>query len=136
MAGRPFEDPSTRPGDETLHAALGPAFAPYRTLAELTAPFRREWAYSKSGGWMLKIHDRSKALLYVIPLAGSFRISLAIREAERDTLLADSQPALLHDRLATARKFSEGFALQFDVCSDADLEALEPFLTKLIALRG
>ena len=80
---------------------------------------------------MLKIHDGRKALVYLIPLNDAFRMSMAIREAERDELLADVDLAALHDKLASAKTYSEGFALQFDVDSEMDFGPVESFIGRL-----
>jgi hypothetical protein len=101
----------------------------------LASAFACEWNFSKGSGWMLKVHDGKKALLYVIPLAGGFKISMAIRESERDALLADSDLTAMRDRLASAKHYSEGFALQFDIDETADFAPVESFLSKLIAAR-
>ena len=129
-------DPSSAPDDESLRATLGGTFAGYSALMELAAGFAPEWNFSERSGWMLKIHDRKKALLYLIPLDRSFRVSLTIRETERDTFLRDDDLAGLHDRLAAARKFPEGFAVAFDVAADSHFEQVRLFIGKLIAARA
>jgi len=135
MQARPFADPETQPTETALEAVLGPTFGCYSSLIGLTAAFADMWGYSRPSGWMLKVHDGKKALLYLIPTTGSFRISMAIREPERAAFLRDPDLASLHDKLASARKFSEGFALQFDVDDATDSAIVEPFVSKLIAAR-
>jgi hypothetical protein len=132
---RPFADGAQRPTEAALESTVGRAFGRYESILGLTAAFSQEWNFSKGGGWMLKVHDGKKALLYMIPLAGGFRISMAIREAERDAFLDDPDLVSLHEVLASARKFSEGFAVQFDVADPTDSATAEPFVSKLIAAR-
>jgi hypothetical protein len=132
---RPFLDASIKPVELAVAAALGSAHARYRSILELAGGFAEEWNFSKGSGWMLKIHDGRKALVYLIPLNDAFRMSMAIREAERDELLADADLAAVHDKLASARKYSEGFAIQFDVDSEMDFGPVESFIGRLIGLR-
>jgi hypothetical protein len=132
---RPFADSGIRPTEPELESTLGGALGRYRSLLGLTTAFSREWNYSKTSGWMLKVHDGKKALFYLIPLDCGFKVSLAIRESEREALMADPDLAALTDTLASAKKFSEGFGVQFDVDGRADRGAVEAFMTKLIAIR-
>jgi len=132
---RPFADAARRPTEAALASTVGRAFGRYESILRLAAAFSQEWSFSKSGGWMLKVHDGRKALLYLIPLAGGFRISMAIRESERDAFLSDPDLASLREALASARKFPEGFAVQLDVDDATDFATVEPFVSKLIAAR-
>jgi hypothetical protein len=132
---RPFADAARRPTEVALESTVGRAFGRYESILRLAAAFSQEWNFSKAGGWMLKVHHRKKALLYLIPLVDGFRISMAIREPEREAFLHDPDLASLHDNLASARKFSEGFAVQFDVDDATDSATVEPFVSKLIAAR-
>jgi hypothetical protein len=133
--GRPFGDPAVKPIESVLESTLGKSFSRFGATLALAAAFSQEWNFSKGSGWMLKVHDGKKALLYVIPLAGCFRISMAIRESERDALLADPDLLAVHDRLASSKKFSEGYAIGFDVDETSDFASVESFVSKLIAAR-
>ena len=136
MNARPFLEKSNQPNDQTLQAALGSLHAAYQDLIALADSYQQAWTFTKSSGWMLKIHDRKKALFYLIPLRGGFKISLAIRPAEREALLRDDELADLHEKISSSKKYSEGFALQFDIASPQELPLLVLFMKKLIAIRG
>jgi hypothetical protein len=114
---------------------LGNAYTCYQKIIDQTGSFLQEWAFSKSSGWMLKIHDRKKALLYLIPLNAGFRISLTIRENERNNFLCDDELINMHDQISSAKKYTEGFALQFDVANQKEYQPVEQFIRKLGALR-
>ncbi|HEX7492298.1 MAG TPA: DUF3788 family protein [Candidatus Limnocylindrales bacterium] len=132
---RPFSDPALKPTESAIESTIGQSFDRYQSVLALASSFSREWNFSRGSGWMLKIHDGKKALLYLIPLAGRFKISMAIRETERDALQADQQLAELHAKLASAKKYSEGLALQFDIDEAADFAVVASFLSRLIAVR-
>ena len=135
MEERPFMDKNQMPEDTTLRAVLGNRFSDYQQLTGLAAAYSQVWNFSKSSGWMLKVFDRQKALFYLIPLNNAIRISLAIREKERDVLLEDKGLSALHEKISSAKKVVEGFALKFDILGDSDLPILINFLAKLIAIR-
>lgn len=136
MQERPFPDQSIQPSEPAIQAALGNTYACYQKITGLASAYAQEWTFTKSSGWMLKIYDRKKALLYLIPLNGGFKISLAIREQEREALLRDDALAIIYDKIAASKKYSEGFALQFDIANENEFQPVELFIRKLIVLRG
>lgn len=133
---RPFRDPKRAPSDADVVAALQRSAPFYRALADQTATFEKEWIHSKAGGWMAKVHDGQKALCYVVPLVGSFRVSLTVRPAEREALLADARVAELHERLRGAKRYAEGHALRFDVDDRATATVVRELLARIIELRA
>jgi hypothetical protein len=135
MADRPFLAQSSKPNDETLQAALGPAYSDYLTILGRTTAFARDWTFTRPGGWILKIHDRKKALFYLIPQNQGFRMSMAIRESERAALLRDPELVSVHEAISSARKYAEGFALAFDVDGQSAIGPAELLITKIIAER-
>lgn len=136
MADRPFLAQSSKPNDESLRAALGPAYGDYRVILGHTTAFARAWTFTRTGGWILKIHDRKKALLYLIPLNHGFRISMAIRENEREVMLRDPELVSVHEAISSAREYPEGFALAFHVDGQSAIGPAELLVTKLIAERA
>jgi hypothetical protein len=134
-ADRPFGNPTFEPTEDGLEAALGPAIGRFDVIRGLAAGFDQEWTFYRGSGWMLRIHDGRKALLYLVPLRDGFRASMAIREAERVALAADAGLAAVRPALESARKVPEGFALAFDITGEGDFEPIRSFVEKLIAAR-
>ena len=132
---RPFRDPKREPTEAEVVAALQRAAPMYRALTKQSATFERQWVHSKAGGWMLKVHDGQKALFYLVPLVGSFRVSLTVRPAERDALLADARVAEIHRQLRDAKKYAEGHALRFDVADRTAATTVGELLARIIELR-
>ena len=135
MTESPFSNPEFPPNEQALECTFGANYESYRKLMTLAASFSREWNFSKTSGWMLKVFTKKKALFYLTRLEGGFKLSLTLRETEREALLQESELIGLHEKIASAKKFVEGFYLQFEILSKADFRIVEPFITKLIALR-
>jgi hypothetical protein len=136
MDERPFVDPGRQPTDDAVSAVLGAARPSWTRLLGLAGPFATEWSHSARGGWMLKVADRKKALLYLVPLRDAFRVSLTVREAEREAFLADADLAPVHDRIREATRYTEGYALYFEVSGGADIGPLETLIGELVAVRS
>jgi hypothetical protein len=136
MADRPFLEQSNKPTDEAVAAELGAAYVYFGMAVDLASSFARDWSFARTSGRMLKIHDRRKTLFYLIPLSQGFKLSMAIRESERDAFVLDPELAALHEAISEARKYPEGFALAFTVEGAPEFEPLALLIPKLIAARA
>lgn len=136
MEERPFIEKSIKPTDQTIQATLRSTYIYYKNVVDLASSFSQEWTFSDSGGWMLKVYDRKKALFYLIPLNDSLKISLTIRKIEQEAFLRDDELKMLHDKISSSKKYIEGFALQFEIANKNEFQSLELFIRKLIALRA
>jgi hypothetical protein len=136
MRKRPFIDKSIKPTEQAIQTALGSTAIYYEKIIDLISSYAQEWTFTKSSGWMLKIYDHNKALFYLIPFIDGFKISMAIRENEREAFLRDDELKILHDKISSSKKYIEGFALQFDITDQNEFQPLELLITKLIAIRA
>ena len=132
---RPFIDKSFKPDKQSLQAALGSVYPCFINFLNMASAFSQAWIFSKTGGWMLKIYDSKKALFYLIPLTEGFKISLAIRENERNHYLREDRFNAIHEIILSSKKVSEGFALHFDITSPQDFLKIDQFIEKLIDFR-
>lgn len=135
MEERLFLDKSAKPTQKTMQSALGDTYAYFEELMNITKSFLKDWNFSKSSGWMLKVHDKKKALFYLIPFKNEFKISMAVRENERKIFLEDYELEEIHDAIKSAKQYREGFVLRFKVTDDVGYEILELLIGKLISLR-
>jgi hypothetical protein len=135
MHERPFHNEKSKPTDVSLKRTLSSTFSYYNQLLKYTKAFSREWNYSKSSGWMLKVFDNKKALLYLIPLSNQFIVSLTVRENEREMLLRDNEIEFYKGQLSQAKKYSEGYAMRFSVTDKESFSETILFIQKIIALR-
>jgi len=135
MTERPFLDKTKKPTEKSMQAKLGSTYIYYMKIVGLARSYIQDWTFSKSSGWMLKISNRKKSLLYIIPLVNMFKISLTIREKEREILLQDNELRTIHEIMSTSKKYPEGFAMQFNISSRKDYQPFELLLRRIIAMR-
>ena len=134
MAERFFSDESTEPNENNLKTVLGDVYNEYKSIMDISDFFSKDWNFSKSSGWMLKVHDKKKALFYLIPLKQEFKISMAIRGPERETLVEDAELEKIHQIILSAKKYREGFVIRFS-SNDEEYETFIKLIRKLIILR-
>jgi len=135
MELRPFLDENSKPTEDALKLELGSVYKHYQRLMIIADSFIMTWNYSKSSGWILKAHDKKKALFYIIPLKNEFIISTAIRENERKTFLKDNELKKIHNTIKSAKEYREGFALRFTVNDNTDFDIIESLIKKLTIIR-
>ena len=136
MNERRILDKSHKPTEQNIQTSLGSMFTYFKKIVGLANSYSQEWTFTKSSGWILKIYDRKKALLYLIPLKDGFKISLAIREDERKAFLSNDELEVMHDKIFSSKKYSEGYALQFDIANKKDFQPVELFIRNLIVIRA
>lgn len=135
MEERPFIDKANEPNEEKLKEELGDQYNYYNELMDISNSFLKDWNFSKSSGWMLKVHNTKKTLFYVIPLNNEFKISMAIRENERNAFLEDNELKSIYNMLKSSKKYREGYALRFEVKDDENFQVLKLLIQKLIDIR-
>jgi hypothetical protein len=136
MEDRPFNNQNEKPADEDLKKILGDLYSQYQALEKLSASFKQEWNFSKSGGWHQKVYDQKKALYYLIPLYSAFKISLTVREEEREIFLKDHQLSEFLQQLTAAKKFIEGYVLQFMIADRDSFDSFSKLIMKIMECRG
>ncbi|HMK54172.1 MAG TPA: DUF3788 family protein, partial [Methanobacteriaceae archaeon] len=134
MEKRPFLDSDIKPVDSTLKSTLDNSYSYYESLMGIADSYLKDWNFSKSSGWMLKVHDKNKALFYIIPLKGEFKVSMAIRENERNAFLEDNDLEAIQGMIKSAKKYREGYALRFDIKNSEDFKIVKLLIKKLIDL--
>jgi len=60
MEKRPFLDKNSKPTEQMLQSKFGETYTYYENLMNISDSFSKDWNFSKSSGWMLKVHDKKK----------------------------------------------------------------------------
>ena len=129
MEASAFRDRASAPGEAGIETALGPAYPAWQALkSRLATDFAglaEEWAFSGKGrGWSLRLAVGRRPVVYLTPLSGSFRASLALPERAMAAALAADLPAGILAVVAGAPSYPEGRAVRLEVAFDRDVAAL------------
>jgi hypothetical protein len=134
MIERVFTDQTTELTVITLKAAFEDVYTQFNDLITITGAFSKNWNFSRSSGWILKVHDKKKALFYIIPFNKEFEVSMAIRKNERKQFLMDTELKKIHENLLSAKKYREGYAIRFKSI-DVDYDTFKCMIIKLLTIR-
>jgi hypothetical protein len=124
-----FLDKAAPPDTATVEAVLGDALEAWDRLRgrldDVLGPLQSGWSFSgKAHGWSLRLRRGDRAVVYLTPLAGRFRASLAIPERSVAEALEVDLPAAVRAIIAAAPSYPEGRAIRLDVADEDDLEAV------------
>ncbi len=84
---------------------------------------------------MEKVEDKKKALYYFIPLNDSFILSMAIRKNEKEYFESKEDMVKYKEMVSTARKYSEGYNIKFEVENSEQYDFSKEFVKEIIAQR-
>jgi len=135
MKRRLFTDAHVIPTEALLRKELGKAMMYYRIIVDTSSDYRKQWQYSRGNGWILKVDDMHKALYYLIAFDQGIEISLTVRDKEREAFLRNKECEKLYAQLEAGTKYSEGYALRFEVESAAECKSVVQFLSELMKVR-
>ena len=128
MALSAFDDKTHPPTAEDLRRTLGKA-APLwdRLIAEMAeahAPIREEWNFAGAKyGWSLRLKRRARAVLYLTPQAGAFRLGVAIGDKAAASAATAGVSARVRALIDGAPRYAEGRGIRFTVTTQADVRA-------------
>jgi len=135
MKRRLFVDADVVPTEDLLRKQGGSALDYYKPVVATSGDYRKQWQYSRGIGWILKVDDMRKALYYLIAFEEGVEVSLTVRDQERAAFLENQECQSLHAQLVGATKYSEGYALRFEIESAAECKSVVRFLLELMKVR-
>jgi hypothetical protein len=135
MKRRLFTDSNVTPTEALLRKQSESALDYYRSIMGTSGDYRKQWQYSRGNGWILKVDDMRKALYYLIAFEGGIEITLTVRDGERAAFLGNKECESLYPQLEAATKYSEGYALRFEIESPAECKSVMRFLAELKKVR-
>jgi len=130
----------TIPTEAELAATLGPAQAIWQQLhASLTQDFpglRLEWKTAKIPfGRYGMLRQKERTLVYLIPHAGNFEVSVVLGKKAAALALATDLPTETRQLVAKARRYAEGRGIRFPVTSVALIPAIRALVACKVALK-
>jgi hypothetical protein len=136
MAFSVFDDKQTKPETGSLVEALGRATSFWEGLKQHIewrhGPLAEDWVFSgKSYGWSLRLKQKKRAVMYLTPCHGYFRVAFAFGEKAVQAAHKNKLPAAVLKLIDGATKYPEGRAVRMEVRTARDVNIAE----KLAAIK-
>jgi hypothetical protein len=135
MKKRLFTDSGVSPTEALLRKHLGNAAQFYTSVLSTSGNYRKQWQYNRGNGWILKVDDTRKVLYYLIAFEEGIEISLTVRDSERTDFMKNPGLEKIYPQLEKGTRYSEGYALRFEIENEIDCRSACQFLTELMKLR-
>ena len=88
-----------------------------------------EWKhYGKKSGWILKLFNKKRNVLFVVPCEGYFRVAFTFGDKAIDKVYTTELPEVIKTQLAAAKKYAEGRTIQIDVRTDEDCQNINELI--------
>lgn len=85
-----------------------------------------EWKfYNKKSGWVLKLFNKKRNVLFVVPCKGYFRVAFTFGEKASELVFQNEiLPQFIKDELSNAKKYAEGKTIQVEVKKQSDFNSI------------
>lgn len=127
MSASLYDDKLIEPNDKMLTCDLGVAKGYLDKICEFIeneyGNLKPEWKfYNKKSGWILKLFNKKRNVLFVVPCDKYFRTAFTFGDKASDLVFNSELPAEIKKELLEVKKYAEGRTIQIDVQNDADCE--------------
>lgn len=125
-----FGEKASPPTAVELQRLLGPAGPAWTKLAhhvdQTYAPATEQWNFAGARfGWSLRLRQRDRVILYLIPQAGQFLVGVVLGAQAVAAAQSAGLPADVVAAIAAAPCHAEGTGLRLPVRGEQDLPAVE-----------
>lgn len=127
MATSIYDEKLIKPTDEMLAYNLGMTKNYLNIISEFIAnkygSFKTEWKfYNKKSGWILKLFNKKRNVLFVVPCDKYFRAAFTFGDKASDLVYNSELAEDIKQKLSEAKKYAEGKTIQIDVKNEMDCE--------------
>ncbi|MDH5415150.1 MAG: DUF3788 domain-containing protein [Flavobacteriaceae bacterium] len=136
MSASLYDDKDITPNDKMLENDLEDANKYYEAICNFIkdgyGALKPEWKfYNKKSGWILKLFNKKRNVLFIIPLKGYFKVAFTFGQKTAYLVLNSELPEKIKNDLQLTKKYAEGRTFQINVKNKNDLENI----LKLISIK-
>ena len=125
-----FMDKAIEPTDKDLAEKLASTYVLWQRIYDLVLDKYpkgvSEWNYpGKKYGWSFRIKDKKRAIVYLLPREGYFKVAFVFGQKATDVIMESDISDIIKTELAQARKYAEGRGINFDITNESLLGDVE-----------
>jgi len=118
-----FTDKNSLPGNNDLKQALDKTFVLWQEIRDYTflkyPDALEEWNYSGDKyGWSFRMKDKKRAILYLLPRAGYFKVAFVFGQKATDAIMRADIAAEIKSELQSARVYAEGRGIRISILNE------------------
>lgn len=128
-----FMDKAVLPDEEALKSAIGttyPLWQVLKTYAYAKYPkATEEWFTSgKKYGWAFRVKDKKRAIIYLLPRNGYFKVAFMFGQKATDQIMASDINEAIKAELMVARVYIEGRGIHIDITDASKLDDIKKLI--------
>ena len=133
-----FMDLQKKPQTENLQIPLGKTFEQWieikHFVLEQYPKAMEEWHVSvKKYGWGFRIKDKKRAIVYLSPREGFFRVTMVFGQKATDRILESGISESIKTELLNSKVYMEGRVIRLEIKDDSYLEDVKRLIEIKIA---
>ncbi|MUP38010.1 DUF3788 domain-containing protein [Labilibaculum euxinus] len=133
-----FTDKTAEPTQKDLQEQLASIYPLWEQIAESVRKKypkpKEEWNYpGKNYGWSFRLKDKKRAVIYLLPRQGYFKVAFVFGQKATDQIMACDIDASIKEDLAGAKKYAEGRGLSIEVHNAKPINDIEKLIDIKIA---
>lgn len=128
-----FQDKASMPTDKELAEKLESSFERWKSIHDLV--LRKypgglaEWNYpGKNYGWNFRIKDKKRALIYLLPREGYFKVAFVFGDKAVNEIVQSNISNHIKTAINQATKYAEGRGIRIDIMDDSVLRDIEQLI--------
>lgn len=121
-----FMDKNKQPDETDLMKSLGTTYSLWQKICEQVLSLYpgglEEWSHPGAKyGWGFRIKDKKRAIVYLLPRDGYFKVAFVFGQKATDLILQSQVSPEIKNELESARVYAEGRGIRIDVKEEAVL---------------
>lgn len=125
-----FIDKNEKPSDTDLEKALGSTYRLWQEIAGYAnakhEKATNEWNYMK--GWNFRIKDKKRAILYLLPRNGFFKVAFVFGQKATDIVMSRSISEQIKAELSASKPYAEGRGLRIDIKDSSSIKDIKELI--------
>jgi hypothetical protein len=113
-----FTDKNKQPDNDDLQKSLGDTYQFWQLINDYVISKYpggiEEWNCSKYG-WSLRIKDKKRAIIYLLPRDKFFKVALVFGQKATDSIMKSKISSSIKTELDSAKVYAEGRGIRIDV---------------------
>ena len=127
MSASIFDLKLVEPNDKMLTVELGKAYEYLDKIISFIkdsyGDLEMEWKfYGQKSGWILKMFNKKRNVLFIIPCKDYFRTAFTLGDKAVDILIASGLPDYIKHEFIKAKKYAEGRTVQLEIKTELQYE--------------
>jgi hypothetical protein len=126
-----FTDKNRQPTDNDLKLSLGDTYQLWQLIMEyviLKYPKGfEEWGCSKYG-WNLRIKDKKRAIIYLLPRDRFFKVALVFGQKATDIIMKSQIADSIKTELVSAKVYAEGRGIRIDIMDEIIINDIQELI--------